>query len=526
MKLTKRSSEETTTLILQLLHTLASSQEGAKAFVSIEDITPLTEVASKYASVLDILTFAWLNAMTAVENSSVLARQVDVAIQSLVSIFRGTDAVTLLEFLGYFLRNADSKVCASSLSSKVSSDTYIQIIPPNPKWLDTIITYIQNLVTGRPTPEARSAYTNAAASLLQTYRAHAPKLIFTSRQKDEKAFSYLFINLLLIDIRISAPTLLEQLNRPEYPKTSRRLASAFDVISIFIGYLIQCLEDDSSDIFPMPPDNLLKLRKGISETMSVTIEYLRDRWDASVAGAMGLHPEAIIGTSKTVSGSHHTLAWDSMKDHADEDMFILSAVRTLALWLREEDNDSMRKETTGLMDMFMDLYRSSSQEKLDFRSPILVALEGITTLTKGRASLLEHDGWSVLTKDLLTILPSSQSTAASRGIDIVRILLPLVDEESGGIPEEWMDLITGVAAWAVPTSKDEIVLEFQVAVLQLCCAILARAGAGMRKRYAHSIAAVNGIANVLGKRASKSKDLDESLEDVVVTLAALRVNST
>lgn len=274
----------------------------------------------------------------------------------------------------------------------------------------------------------------------------------------------------------------------------------------------------------MPPASLLKLRKGISDTMSVTIEYLRDRWDASVAGAMGLHPEAIIGTSKTVSGSHHTLAWDSMKDRADEDMFILSAIRALALWLREEDNDILRKETTGLMDMFMDLYRSSSQEKLDFRSPILVALEGITTLPKGRTSLLNNNGWSVLTQDLLSILPSTQPISTSRGTDIVRILLPLVEEETSGISEEWMDLITGVAAWDVPETKDEAVSEFQVAVLQLCCAVLAEAGVGMRRRYAHSIAAISGIANVVGKKSSTSRDLDESLEDVVGTLAALRVN--
>lgn len=95
---------------MQLLHTLVSSQEGAKVFISIEDITPLTEIASKHAPVLDILTFAWLNAMIVAEDMSALAQQVDATIQILVSIFKGTDAVTLLEFLGYFLRNADFKV--------------------------------------------------------------------------------------------------------------------------------------------------------------------------------------------------------------------------------------------------------------------------------------------------------------------------------------------------------------------------------------------------------------------------------
>ncbi|KAJ4162509.1 hypothetical protein NW754_013937 [Fusarium falciforme] len=506
------STEETTNLILQLLHTLVSSQAGAQAFIKISDISSLTEIAPTHAAVLDILSFAWLNSMTMVEDPSVLATKIDAAIQSLVSSFTGTDAVTLLEFIGYFLRNANPT-----------------ILPRQPKWLKSVVNYIQNLVTSRPTPEARSAYTNAAASILQTYPIQGPKILFTDAKKDDKAFSYLLINLLLIDIRSSAPTLLEQLNTPEYPKVSRRLTSAFDVISIFVGYLVQCLEDDSLETFIMTPDNLLKLRKGISETMSVTAEYLRDRWDASVAGAMGLHPDARAGTTETATGTYHTLAWDSIKDNADEDMFILSAVRALALWLREDDNDSLRKETTGLMDMFMDLYRTSSQEKLDFRSPILVALEGVTTMVKGRDSLLANDGWRILTSDLNSILQHGSRTCteedASRATDIVRILLPIVEQETSGIPEAWMDLITAVAAWDVSDAEQPspslMVQEAQVATLQLCCAVLVAANSGMRKRYQYSIAAINGIAVQLGGHVGPDSPVREMLDDVLATLGGL-----
>lgn len=310
---------------------------------------------------------------------------------------------------------------------------------------------------------------------------------------------------------------------------SRRLTSAFDIISIFVGYLVQCLEDDSLETFIMTPENLLKLRKGISETMSVTAEYLRDRWDASVAGAMGLHPDARAGTTETATGTHHTLAWDSIKDNADEDMFILSAVRALALWLREDDNDSLRKETTGLMDMFMDLYQSHSQEKLDFRSPILVALEGVTAIVKGQESLLANDGWRILTSDLNSILQHGSRTCteedASRATDIVRIILPIVEQETSGIPEAWMDLITAVAAWDVSDaeqlSPSPMVQEAQVAALQLCCAILVAANSGMRKRYQYSIAAINGIAAQLGGHVGPDSPVREMLDDVLATLGGL-----
>ncbi|KAH7182819.1 Neurochondrin-domain-containing protein [Fusarium flagelliforme] len=502
------SSHDTTKLILQLLHTFVSSQQGAQTFVKIQDFSPLTEIAPSHTQVLDIFSFAWLNSMTCVEDHAALARQVDDTVQSLVSSFTGTDAVTLLEFLGYFLRHASSA-----------------FLPQQPKWLKNVVSYIKNLVTSRPTPEARAAYTNATASILQAFPSEAPKLVFADDRKEDKAFSFLLINLLLIDIRSSAPSLLEQLNKPEYSKISTRLTSAFDVISVFVGYLVQCLEDESLETFFMAPENLLKLRKGISETMSLTAEYLRDRWDASVAGAMGLHPDARTSTADTSTGKHHTLAWDSMKDNADDDMFILSAVRALALWLREEENDTLRKEATGLIDMFMDLYKSSSQDKLDFRSAVLVALEGLTTLPQGRDLFLANQGWAILTRDLSSVLQHSrtlQDQDTARATEIVRVLLPIVEQETGGVPEGWMDLITAVAAWDIPDSGlSPLCQEAIVAALQLCCAVLIEANSGMRQRYWHSMAAIHGIAAQLDKQLGKDDPEREMLEDVLATLASL-----
>lgn len=297
-------------------------------------------------------------------------------------------------------------------------------------------------------------------------------------------------------------------------------------MSIFIGYLIQCLEDESLETFFMTPENLLSLRKGISDTMSLTAEYLRDRWDASVAGAMGLHPDARASTTETSTGTHHTLAWDSLKDNADDDMFILSAVRALSLWLREEENDILRKEATGLMDMFMDLYKSSSQDKLDFRSPVLVALEGLTALTKGRELFLANEGWTVLARDLNSILQHESRTSrqqdVSRATEIVRILLPIVEQETNGVPEAWMDLVTSVAAWDVSDSElSPPVQEALIAALQLCCAVLVETSEGMRTRYKHSITAIHGIAAQLDKQVRKGNDQREMLDDVFTTLASL-----
>lgn len=382
------------------------------------------------------------------------------------------------------------------------------------------------MVKSRPTPEARSAYSTAAAALLKSYPSEGTKLLFNNSIQEEKPFTYLFINLLLIDVRSSAPTLLEKLNDPTYPDTSRRLAAAFDVICIFIGYLIQCLEDESIESLPMPPEDLIRMRKNISDTMSVTVEYLRDRWDASVSGAMGLHQDARSGNIETASGSRKTLAWDSMKDVADKDPFILSALRALSIWLREDENEQLRKEATGLTDVFIQLYQASAADELDFRSPTLVALEGLLTFAKGRDIFLREDGWNILAKDLTKSLQEHTEMKSVREadllIDIVRVLLAVAEEEQPGTREDWLDLITAVAAWDVPNG---VLLakarEAHVAILQLCCTVLTRANSGMRSRYRHSISAIAGVAGSVSKNLRSSDDLGEQMEDVLDTLKAL-----
>lgn len=129
--LTLCSTEETTQLLLQLLHTLVSRPEGAAALVEVDDLSSLAEIAPSHAIVLDIFCYAWLNGMTVVQDKLALATRVDGTIQTLVSSFTGTDAVTLLEFLGTFLRQADpavsSIVFVVPCSSHMSSRSYPQI---------------------------------------------------------------------------------------------------------------------------------------------------------------------------------------------------------------------------------------------------------------------------------------------------------------------------------------------------------------------------------------------------------------
>ncbi|WDK16037.1 hypothetical protein CGRA01v4_07318 [Colletotrichum graminicola] len=508
-----QSSEETSKLIVQTILTLVAFPEGAKSFLEVEDVSPLVEIAPSNSSALEVFAFSWINCMSLVQDRTALKTKIDGTVQALVSTFKGTDAVTFLEFLGKFLRNADPKVA----------------LPSSPKWVKPTVDFIKKLLTSRPTPQARNAYTIAAASLLEVYPAETSRLLFTSDVKEDKPFSYLFITLLLTDTRATLPRLLELLNDSAYPAIAQRLGSSFDITTRFIGYLVRSLDDEMSSPanMIMSADFLLKIRRVVAETMSLTIEFLRDRWDASVAGTFGLHPDARIKETDTSMGKMLTISWESKKDNIHEDPLILAAIRALSLWLREDDNDLLRKEAAGLMDMLIDLYKASSPTRLDFRAPILVGLEGILVEKAGLEEFTTHNGWGALTQDLLAILQRTSTVSdeneAARAIEIVRILLPIVESEEAGSREEWMDLVTSVAAWDAPeVGQPLVVQEAQVAVLQLTTALLVGAPEGMKRRYIHSTSAILGIAARLEKHVGADHTLRESLVDVLQTLGSFR----
>jgi hypothetical protein len=400
-----------------------------------------------------------------------------------------------------------------------------QALPQSPEWLPPLVTVLRKLVAKKPTLAGRTAYTQLAASLLQAYPERSTNLLFMddhSPNADSKPFSYLFVNLLLIDLRSSFPSLLSKLNSAEYPAISQRLSVAFDVISSFIGFLVRRLDEETSTFpFSMPPDLLLKLRKDIAETMSLTIEYLRDRWDASIAGASGLDPSARAGTAATSTGTHLTLTWESMKDSVTEDPLILAGIRALAIWIREDENENLRNETAGLMDMMIELYKSSSGGNLDFRYPVLLALEGIMATDDGAERFLGQQGWEVLFEDLSTILnrtlndrdlgSSSASTEAARGLEIVRVLLAVVDHSSTSSPnEDWMLAVTTTASMKLASkSSPPIVIELQIAMLQLSTALLTKAALGMQRRYLANHPALSGLTNQL---EAVVKGMDDKVE--------------
>ena len=85
----------------------------------MDDLSPLTEMAPAQPLALQALYYAWLNAMGGSLSKETLAERISATLKILVPSFSGTDAVTLLDFMGNFWRQADKAV--SSFASRIST---------------------------------------------------------------------------------------------------------------------------------------------------------------------------------------------------------------------------------------------------------------------------------------------------------------------------------------------------------------------------------------------------------------------
>jgi len=90
---------------LQTLLTISCQQEGALELLSIDDLSPLTEIAAQNPLVLEILRFSWTNATRCDGQVDNVRKRIDSTMPVLLQVFRGTDAVTFIAFSGALLSN-------------------------------------------------------------------------------------------------------------------------------------------------------------------------------------------------------------------------------------------------------------------------------------------------------------------------------------------------------------------------------------------------------------------------------------
>ncbi|KAI5796400.1 Neurochondrin-domain-containing protein [Peziza echinospora] len=430
------SSTDTVSTILETLAVFATGGNGAEALLQTENLQPLLDVAPNYEHGPDTMLYACINVLGREGGVELVSRALPNILDAFSKALITDDKATRLRLLSFF----------SDILSRLPSS----LLPQSTEWVSNIYKGIRAIITTTHSEQDRIYITIICSSLLHTY---PPSLLFQTSgapppTRSGKSFTFFFIRLLLIDIRATFPALLEQLSSPSYPIISQRLSADFDIIAAFIGYLVLL---DSLEQVELDPESLLTLRKEIGETFSLTIEFLRDRWDAEFAGAAGYEMEEI-------SDDHHPprdgrtldLTWQAkdVEGGAPRDPLVISAVRSLSLWLREDE--SLRKEAGGIMDLFLGLWRISvedhtrgkSQQQhqltIDYRLWLVGALEGTIAEKNGREAFQNQGGWDLLWNDIKrTYTHTNASTAhmdadeaVRLAVEEIRVLVEFIREAS------------------------------------------------------------------------------------------------
>lgn len=383
--------------------------------------------------------------------------------------------------------------------------------------------------------ESRMSAVVLAATLLRLYREESSALLFKpsspAPSRDGEPFVYLYVKLLLVDIRATIPSLLGTRDSSTFADTCKRLSASYDITVGFIGYLLKTLDDDdvggsnATTSSLLPPDLMLRLRTDIAEAMSLTIEYIRDCYDAAVVGptASQAYIEA-SPPSRQSATELPRLPWDFADNTSPDCHLVAAQVRALGLWLREDENEKLRREAVNVVDVLLSLY--SSKTTNDIRSPIVIALQGIVTVPEGVETFLDKDGWRVLFEDLKSTLGPSGATGEHvvRAIEIVRLLLAVAESEtSNQFRNEWLEVVPLSTTGDMPELMSPIELELRIGTWQLAVEVLSRAPVAARRKYVTEAQRMAELASGLSDGVEDDESL-EGLREVVDGIVELYPN--
>ncbi|KAI0455307.1 Neurochondrin-domain-containing protein [Xylaria acuta] len=498
------SSEETTGRLVDLIHVLVQQPDsqaagGAACFAELDvgSWEPLIEVAPQHETVFSIFHWAWVKGTTAVSAETMQAK-IYKALQLFISSFKGHNPTHLLNFITLIFDNLNPN-----------------LRPSNPQWLRPAARLIQDMASSRQTADGRQAYTHCAAALLAAYPEEAPGPLFSNDPDATKPIAYLFVKMVQVDILSTLHALMPKLDTAEYPSLSRRIAAALDIMTSFVGFLITAA-DDVTVQQGLPPDRILKLHEDLVRMIGDVMEYLRDRWDAFMAGARGIESTETCGRN------------------IFEDPITPAAIRLIATWLRDDDGESLRTQAAGLVDLFAELYKMNltSTDMPELRLPILAALEGILHTSDGRQAF--NDGHLLLRcvyPDLRAILSSHdvELTAGDymRGSAIVQVfhILMEYDGKLRSHPGS-VDFLESVAEYEIKSVNPEACdaersrLEFQTDLLELAVILRDTSARGASPSLQERIK--TGLRGAISKITENWSTLND--ENMIARVVELRLD--
>ncbi len=204
---------------------------------------------------------------------------------------------------------------------------------------------------------------------------------------------------------------------------------------------------------------LLTLRNDLHHTITQTAEFLRHRYDAASTAAPGLSADARRDLRVTAdwrsAGPVRALTWDSPAFDVFDDPIVVSGLRWLAIWIREDEDEELRGVVGGMVDVLLDIVGREVSEGLKISVCVILAvLISGEDAAEAVEEFLGLGGWDLLTRELRACFEEmGEGGSAERTQDVVRVLIGVV--ESDAVPatrEAWMDVVSSLSNVPLPLS--------------------------------------------------------------------------
>ncbi|KAG4303491.1 hypothetical protein PCANB_000219 [Pneumocystis canis] len=233
-----------------------------------------------------------------------------------------------------------------------------------------------------------------------------------SNPEEARTFCIFFTNLTCVDIRSILPTVMKKLTSKEISEEYQRLSTDYEILESVIIYL------SSAENLIFQSSELLLLQRSFKEAFEESIDFLKDRW------------ESLKKNKNKLEMNYPDIS---------DDLIVISSVRSLCLWLKEDE--SLVNYAISIMDMFMYLWKGKSSYNIDYRLWICNGLQGIVVTEEGWNHFCNLGFWDVISVDLMrNYLEESDEYFMYIGLSEYELLLQIV-EKYQKLPENLHNII-------------------------------------------------------------------------------------
>lgn len=360
----KSASRDTQAQVEVILETIASSADGAAKIIT----------CSYYQDFANVV----------IHNRS----RIGSSILSLVLIHCADRGLLFMDIFGEQTRTTIDTI-SSSLSISPESRAYglellTKMVPLlqqesakpyiNPTSLKLIVAAIRSSLLK---PIKKGDQRDTLLLLAALLSVHGRDILWNEKPtEDQLKFFMVSSTLSSSELRASLAPLSEKRDTVEYVPLAMYVSAYFIIIQNACLYLV---EVESTNL---APHEILLIRDNFAAAFGETIAYLRDRWDSSCYYNSSHDYASIQGPARIDVRA------------LPVDMTIIAATQSLCVWLQEDE--SLRSEACGLMDILLGLVAASDECKIKYPIWILPTIAALTEKKIGREEFVKHGGYNVV----------------------------------------------------------------------------------------------------------------------------------